>query len=351
MNNKGVIKIKIDNLQKGQTIKNYKELCSILDIKHATNGNTKNKQLEELKLYCKYEKDGNKFVIKEIYKTPITPVLTVNELLKTKNSKYIKLLANIIVEYLYNNPQQVKEVPISKLFVMLGITNNNYNSANYYRKELSQIYDIRLASIYYFYSNTRMEFKNIIERCLNNLKSRRVLNWYKVVMIKDETTKQLYKADKETEKFIIDTEKETLQYLQINNMYELMKDKKKLKEFNDIIFKETNINYFYAYDLVIGEKALKIEYNNIQEQKENINKLIIDRTTHIFSKDKYKFFESDYKLLNDMLISIANKEIILNELQEKHKNNISNYTLRKEELKQKYEQEQEELKNTYFDTY
>ncbi|NFT08428.1 hypothetical protein FDF26_15420 [Clostridium botulinum] len=234
---------------------------------------------------------------------------------------------------------------------MLGITNNNYNSANHYRKELSQIYDIRLASIYYFYSNTRMEFKNIIERCLNNLKSRRVLNWYKVVMIKDETTKQLYKADKETEKFIIDTEKETLQYLQINNMYELMKDKKKLKEFNDIIFKETNINYFYAYDLVIGEKALKIEYNNIQEQKESINKLIIDRTAHIFSKDKYKFFESDYKLLNDMLISIANKEIILNELQEKHKNNISNYTLRKEELKQKYEQEQEELKNTYFDTY
>jgi hypothetical protein len=343
--------LNINNLQEGQVIKNYKELCGILEIKATTNGITKNKQMEELKLYCNYEKQGNKYIIKEIYETPIDPVLTIDDLLKTKNNKYIKLLANIIVEYLYNNPDEVKEVPISRLFVMLGITNTNYNSANYYRKELSQLYDIRLASIYYFYSNTRMEFKNIIERCLNNLKSRRVLNWYKVVMIKDENTKQIYKADKETEKFIIDTEKETLQYLKLNNMYELMKDRKKLREFNKIIYKETNINYFYAYDLVIGEKALKIEYNNIQEYKENLNKLIIDRTKNIFNKDKYTPFENDYKLLNDILINFANKEVILSDLQNKHTNNIKDYNSSREVLNEKYRHEQEELKSIFFDTY
>ncbi|MBZ9693385.1 GIY-YIG nuclease family protein [Clostridium sp. M14] len=94
-----MINIKIDNLQKGQTIKNYKELCSILDIKHATNGNTKNKQLEELKLYCKYEKDGNKFVIKEIYKTPIKIDLEVKKLKSMKNYKPLECFKISVLKF------------------------------------------------------------------------------------------------------------------------------------------------------------------------------------------------------------------------------------------------------------
>lgn len=336
----------VNNLKEGQTIKNYKELCEILDIK-ATTGCSKIKQLEDLKIYCNYIKQGNKYTIQEIYPKPI---ITIDTILKSKNSKYIKLLANIIVEYLYNNPTNLKEIPISQLFVLLGITNNNYNSANYYRKELSQLYDVRLASVYYFYSNTRMEFKNIIERCLNNLQNRRVLNWYKVIMIKDED-KQIYKADKETEKFIIDTEKETLEYLKVNNMYELMKDKHKLKEFNNIIFKETNINYFYAYDLVIGEKALQIEYNNIQKNKQELNKVIIKRTESIFSKDKYKPFYEDYKILNDILINILNNDNIVDELKEKHNENFYNYKNDKIKLNNTYMQKSENLKKTYLDIY
>lgn len=338
----------INNLQEGQTIKTYKELCTILDMKQTT-GNGKIKQLEDLKMYCEYSREGKKYIINKIYDKPI---VTLDNVLKTKNSKYIKLLANIILEYLYNNPKELKEVPISKLFVILGITNTNYNSANYYRKELSQLYDIRLASIYYFYSNTRMEFKNIIERCLNNLHNRRVLNWYKVIMIKDKNTKQIYKADKETEKFIIDTEKETLQYLQVNNMYELMKDKKKLREFNDIIYKETNIDYFYAYDLVIGEKALQIEYNNVQNNKQELNKIIIQRSEAIFNKDKYQPFIEDYKLLNDILLNIINNKYpILEKLKNKHEENFNNYYKELVDLNFTYDYKKEELKQTYFDQY
>lgn len=300
-------------------------------------------------MYCKYEKQGNKYVIDEIYDNP---VITIDNILKTKNNKYIKLLANIIIEYLYNNPKELKEVPISKLFVLLGITNTNYNSANYYRKELSQLYDIKLASIYYFYSNTRMEFKNIIERCLNNLKNRRVLNWYKVIMIKDNSTKQIYKADRQTEEFIIDTEKEALEYLQINNMYELMKDKKKLKEFNDIIYKETNIDYFYAYDLVIGEKALKIEYNNVQKNKQELNKVIIKRTEDIFNKEKYQPFINDYKMLNDILINILNNtHPILEALKEKHEENFNSYYRDRVKLDVTYASDKENLLDQYFDKY
>lgn len=338
--------MEIENLTEGMEIKNYKELCNILNIK-VSDGNSKKKQLNELTTYCKYEKIGRKFIIKEIYDKQIINIDTI-----ANNSKYIKTLSNIIVEYLYNNPKELKEVPLSKLFTLLGITNNNYNSANYYRKELSQLYDIRLASIYYFYSNTKMEFKKIIERCLKNLENRRVLNWYRVIMIKDENTKQIYKADEETEKFIIDTEKEVLQYLNCRNMYEVIKDKHKLKEFNDIVYKETNINYFYAYNLVIGSKALKIEYDCIQNEKNKLNKTIKERTYKMFNKDKYKLFLNDYKQLNDLLIDIMNNNIDIEcVLREKKKENLEKYKKDKLELEVKYALEQEEIKNKYIDEY
>lgn len=124
----------IKNLTENMIIKNYKELCNILEVKAATNGNYKRKQLEELLLYCNYEKQGNKFIIKEIYKNPS---ITLDDILKTKNSKYINILGNIIVEYLYNNPRKFEGVLLNTLFTLLGITNTNYTDANYYRKELS----------------------------------------------------------------------------------------------------------------------------------------------------------------------------------------------------------------------
>ena len=61
--------INVSKLKKGMIIKNYKELCGLLDMR-ATSGNGKINQLNELKLYCEYHKDGNKFVIDEVYNNP-----------------------------------------------------------------------------------------------------------------------------------------------------------------------------------------------------------------------------------------------------------------------------------------
>ncbi|MEG2056807.1 MAG: hypothetical protein RRZ84_02715 [Romboutsia sp.] len=58
--------MKTQNLTVGQVLKNYKELCSVLDIK-AEAGNSKKAQLKELNRYVNYHKEGNKFIIDEIY--------------------------------------------------------------------------------------------------------------------------------------------------------------------------------------------------------------------------------------------------------------------------------------------
>ena len=55
----------IKNLEVGQVIKNYKELCAILGLKCQT-GKAKITQLEKLKEFVDYHKEGNKFVIDAI---------------------------------------------------------------------------------------------------------------------------------------------------------------------------------------------------------------------------------------------------------------------------------------------
>jgi hypothetical protein len=302
-------------------------------------------------LYCNYEKQGNKYIIKEIYKAP---TITINDLLKTKNSKYIKLLADIMLEQLYKNPEELQQIPLIRLFTMLGVTNDNYKSANVYRKELSQLYNIQLASIYYFYSNTRNEFKRIIERCLNNLQKRSVLFWNKCVMIvdsKDKDNKLIYKADEETKKMILDTQKEVLQHMEISNMTELMKDKKRLKEFNKIIEKELSFNYYFAYEITVGEKAIKIEYENIQKERKEFNKLIINKTNKMFNKDFFLPFQSDYDTLINVLIDTDYKCNIQQLLIDKKEENFNNYIADNMKATKEYSMELVKIKDKYIDTY
>jgi hypothetical protein len=58
----------IHKLYKGQVIKNYKELCTILDISLT---NDRVVRLRNLERYCTYHKEGNKFIIDEVYETPL----------------------------------------------------------------------------------------------------------------------------------------------------------------------------------------------------------------------------------------------------------------------------------------
>lgn len=60
----------IENLKEGMVIKNYRRLCKVLNWK-VTGGDSKKSQLKELDRFCNYEKQGNKFIIKEIYLEPL----------------------------------------------------------------------------------------------------------------------------------------------------------------------------------------------------------------------------------------------------------------------------------------
>lgn len=266
--------MKVENLKGGQTIKNYKELCSILDIKPTT-GCSKMKQLSELQMYCNYTKDKNKFIINEIYETPML-------LLDRNNNKYIDLIANILIAYLHSIKVTNKNSVIltaGNMMEILGLVNENYNLGNRHKKELSQVLNIDILSIYYFYNNTRNEFKNIISRALKSLKNRRVLDYIPVKMI--YTTDRTYReATEEERSIIVDIEKKALDTLKLRSLQDVFYNCK-MREFQKITRKLSPndwVYYFDAYKLFVGEVALKIEYDNLDIKKLELNQRALERT-------------------------------------------------------------------------
>ena len=59
-----------DKLTEGLVVKNYRELCSLVE-EEIKDGNSKKAQMKEFERYFKYHKEGYKFVIDEVYETPL----------------------------------------------------------------------------------------------------------------------------------------------------------------------------------------------------------------------------------------------------------------------------------------
>ncbi|HCL4447280.1 TPA: hypothetical protein N2D16_002885 [Clostridium botulinum] len=308
----------IKNLTKGMIIKNYKELCEILEVK-TKGGDAKKAQLKELSYYCKYTKEGHKFIIQEVYKKPL-PIQD-----KRLNSNtYVEEIGDIILEYLYKNDTN-KLLSLSNLMEILGIVNPSYNVGYNNKKELSEILELNIFDLNYFYDNTRNEFKKIIERALNNLKSRKVLEWHRQLtfirkVYNNDLEKYFYSfevaTDKQVEE-IINIEKEIMQELNCKNSKEVF-----LKRLSKKLYKESTkrilnkysdksyIGYFRAYKLYIGDRAIKIEYDNIKEKRQELNSKIKNKSNKLLKNYKYKdmligklidLLKHDMSLDNDVL--------------------------------------------------
>ena len=83
-------------LSVGQEFKNYNDLCSVLHLKPTT-GKSKQLQMQEIERFMSLEKQGYKFIIKEIYPTPIPKKVKDNK----RNVKYKDLIEYLLVQQLY----------------------------------------------------------------------------------------------------------------------------------------------------------------------------------------------------------------------------------------------------------
>ncbi len=345
----------INNLYEDQVIKNYTELCSLLEIK-ATGGDSKKSQHKQLECYCKYHKEGHKYIIDKIYNTPLPYI---DE--RLKSNEYVEEIGDIILEYLFNTKDTDRLLSLSNLMKILGIVNNTYCIGYNNKKELSSVLSLTLYDVNYFYDNTRNEFKKIIERALNNLKSRKVLEWYSQIVlvrkyyneIKEEFSYTYDVATDDQIKEIINIEKEVMQQLGCRNGRDvfLKRLSKKLYSLSSKRIQEKYnkdyISYFRAYKLLIGDRAIKIEYDNIQVKRYILNNKIINKSEKLLKGYKHKE-------LITLLIDLLKHDLNLDEkiLELKDKNYINRFmdelklSVKLDNIKEK---ELQEIENKYSD--
>ncbi len=85
----------ITNLKPGDIISDYKELCTLVQ-EEIKGGDSKKAKLKEFERYFQYEKHGRKFLILDVYDTPLPK----NDKRKDGNRKiYVTYIESILLMY------------------------------------------------------------------------------------------------------------------------------------------------------------------------------------------------------------------------------------------------------------
>lgn len=136
----------INNIKAGDIIKNYKVLCELLDDVPKNSTNSKKAQLKEWECYFLYEKQGQKFVIKEIYEDVHEKVDGRGKSDGSRGNnmgkyKYYDDFKNTLLAYL--DTKNGKDTQTSKnWFRSLNLVNSNYTYDNLEKEDLLYKVDV-----------------------------------------------------------------------------------------------------------------------------------------------------------------------------------------------------------------
>lgn len=313
-----VIIIRIDNLYIGMILKNYKELCSILGVPIKT-GNAKKAQLIWFEKHFTYKKDGNKFIIIDIFNTEIQPPPTQGG--NNNQVEYTKNIEMLLLDILARDKKNGKIfLSKNKLFHMLEMVNVNYLDTNYRMPKLSKFLDIEENSVQEWFDTTGGMLERNLTSALKNLSNQSLIFWSKEITLREiipfgdeylvrvphkniygevsyeyeerrKTTKITREATDSEKKYILKMERETMDLLECENKQEVIA-KGLWTDFenkvNAKVNKELSIEYYFqSYKILFNPDHILrkqdqindmiLGHKNRKEQKNFINKSIMYR--------------------------------------------------------------------------
>ncbi len=245
----------------GQEVKNYGALCELLGEKTLA-GNSKAAQLKRWERYFSYEKQGQKFVIKELHELPLSHV----DGRKLKVGIYVNYIECLLMDYLAK--QNGNPIFLSKLdwCLRLGMMNNRFPEymphqdreldngvlevAQNDKERFSPLeeiiakkYHLPLGSddISIFYDMSLGKLYEILNNALKSMMNRRLIRSSKVFIIFYEDDSHRVVDDSEIlAKEILRMQKKTLSsmgYEKINQVYSSHQIHRYYKEFQKMISK------------------------------------------------------------------------------------------------------------------
>ena len=300
--------MKIKNLTVGKVIKNYKELCELLEIEAKKSGSNSHKaQQKEFNRYFEFEKQGHKYIITKIYENPKERI---DNRMNGNNTVFADDIEHLILNILAKSKDDTVTIARGQLYKALSMCNENYLLGRSNISKLSEIIEIPKASIYEFYDNNSSKLRDTVERNLRRLRSRALITWKNTTTVAvteidielnelgepiyDKRTKSIRHkvktihrlADKFEEKLILKYEEEVLKEMGIDSIQKVFLLGKwkyfKQQVENKLRENDTNIDYYYdSYTITFNNDSVKnyvkkLSYNDIQDIKNNINHNMIE---------------------------------------------------------------------------
>ena len=318
----------MNNLKVGQVFKNYKAICEWLEVKPAS-GNTKIAHMKDFDRYCKYHKDGNKFVIDEVYDVPLE-----RENNRYGNSEYCENLEPIILHTLkYAEDYHIK-CSVGRALTFTNMVNKNFQFTKSNITDSCKVLEIDESYMYTFLNATQSRFKGLFETALKSLQRKKLIDYFQCIMVCKNISHIKYNAlgepiinddgnvectvevvheiaTPDERRLITNAEDRVLQSLgydssvttrerdcYVNGDWNTYRSK-----VNSIVRKELNISYYYkGYSMVLNKEGIDREIDNISKNRKVVNNLTCNAM--ISSSDKRINIDEDEK---DFLIDILIK--------------------------------------------
>ena len=304
------IGINTSNLKVGQVVKNYKELCALLEEEVKT-GKSKQLQLDNLKRFFEWEKAGQKFIITDIYDTPLPKV---DGRSSGNNSKYVKCIELLLLRYLLDKKDYTATLTKRNWWQILGMINNKYNQIERdkeKREELQKNNPILTSyEIKHFYQRSNKKLQQILFSALNSLSSRKLIEYEieTVIVKEDDKGKMRYEiATKYEKKAILKEERYILRYvmgyekiIQVFCRFEQDKYYAKVNERLYELYKWQH--YFKRIRIVYNQEYISDAINDIGSEiiREELNDKVVsalnNNTAHIYKKKTQEYDETTLKL-------------------------------------------------------
>ena len=300
------------------TVKNYKVMCEILE-EEVLNGTSKKAQLNRWKRYFDFHKEGQKFVINEIYDEPFAT----DDARKRREGLYVKYIELLLLEYLSKQSDYKVTVGNKEMYCILGMTNENFSirskmiapAANeVIRQTITRNEDkfvfttppvVSDFNINNFYFRAEQKLNKILYSALNSMKNRFLIDYKKVniiaELIKENSCHYLgYRESTAYEdKLILEAKKLIINQMGYNNVTEIML-KYKCEEFYNKLNEYVKEHYgwercypqlrvVYIDDIAkqIPLKAEEIRKLSYNDKKSQLNAEII-KSLNIQAEKRYK---------------------------------------------------------------
>lgn len=264
----------------GMTVKNYKVLCEMLQ-QPVRDGKSRTLQLKDFKRYFDWEKSGQKFIITDVYDTPLPK----DDKRKLGNRAiYVRYIEIILLQYLSKQNGYTSTLTKRNWWKMLGIVNRKYgDAAEDQLKDLDTI--ITTWEIRHFYQRCNKRLTEILYSALKSLRSRRLIEYEQqiVIVTKDKYGRPIYSvANDDEKKIILDVEHyvlhEIYKYDKMVQVFFRFQEKEFYEKVNAILFEKYGWDHCFRQIKIIYIPAVKEAYAELKEdlQKELLNQKVLE---------------------------------------------------------------------------